>query len=421
MGSKNLKAVVVYKGERQFDYCDPSLLERKAKEMVEFAKGFGTIYEWGTGGGFSGLHDTGALPVKNYTTNLFPEHEKMNGQYLRTHFKVRPRPCYRCAIAHVKEVTVTEGPYTGFVGEEPEYEQLAAWGPQIGNTDLGGVVMLGNEVDKLGMDCNEAAWAIGWAMECFDKGVFTTKETDGLDLAWGNVEAVKTLLNRIARREGYLGKLLADGVMRASKAVGGDAADWAIYGMKGSAPRTHDHRGKNRWYELFDTCVTNTSTLESTWGGIHPQLVDMEQPPDPFAHEAVAAFNARYNGIRIFDDLVGTCRLASPAPKLLLECFNAATGWGWTLEDAFNAGRRVVNLLRVFNLKHGLKIEDEKPSTRYGSVPVDGPAKGVDIMEKWPQMIETYYTLMGWEPKTGRPLPATLENLDLKELVQDLK
>jgi len=421
MGSKNLKAVVAYNGKRNFAIHDPEGLKEKNAELFEFAKTFGTIYQWGTGGGFSTLYGWGALPVKNYTTNIYPEHEKMNGQYMRTHFKIRPVPCYQCRVAHVKEVTVTEGPYAGFVGEEPEYEQLAAWGPQIGNTDLGAVVMLTKEVDKLGMDCNEASWTIAWAMECLAKGVFTKKETDGLDLKWGNVEAVKELLNRIARRKGYLGNLLADGVMRASKKIGGEAADWAIYGQKGTAPRSHDHRGMTRWYELLDSCVTNTSTIESTWGGIHPKLVDMAEPSDHFSHEQVSTFNANYSGIRLFDDCLGTCRLAHPHPKLVLQCFNAVTGWNWSLQDAFTVGRRIINLLRVFNFRHGMKIEDERPSKRYGSIPVDGPAQGKNILEKWPMMVENYYRLMGWDPKTGKPLPETLEKLGLKELIKDLK
>lgn len=420
MGAKNLKAVVAYRGKRNFGVYDPNLLKQRARELVDFAKTFGTIYEWGTGGGFSTLCAMGALPVKNYTTNIYPEHERMNGQYLRTHFKVKSRPCYRCAIAHVKEVTVTEGPYAGFVGEEPEYEQLAAWGPQIGNTDLGATVMLTTEVDKLGMDCNEASWTIGWAMECYEKGVFSTKETEGLELNWGNVEAVKELLNRIAGRKGNFGNLLAEGVMRASQEVGGEAADWAIYCRKGTAPRSHDHRGDTRWYELLDTCFTNTSTIESTWGGIHPKLVDMEEPSDHFSHEKVSSFNAQYNGIRQFDDCLGTCRLASPAPKLALACFNAGTGFDWRLEDAFTLGRKIVNQLRVFNLRHGMRIEDERPSKRYGSIPVDGPAKDKDIMAQWPMMVENYYTLMGWDAKTGKPLSETLERLGLKELIPDL-
>ena len=418
MGAKNLKAVVATKTDPTFSVYDPDLLKIKAADMVEYAKTT-RIYQWGTGGGFSATHDLGALPVKNYTTNVFPEHEKMNGQYMRTHFKIRSRPCYKCAVAHVKEVTVTEGPYKGFVGEEPEYEMLAAWGSQIGNTDLGAVVMLANEVDTLGMDCNETSWVIGWAMECFQKGVFTIKETDGLDLTWGNVEAVKTLMNRIARREGSFGNLLAEGVMRASKKVGGKAADWAVYTQKGSAPRGHDHRGRGRWFELFDTCLTNTSTLEATHGPIQPKLVDMEEPSDYFSHEQVSTFNARHNGIGLYHDCTGTCRFVAADPKRLIACFNAATGWNWALADAFTLGRRIVNQLRVFNLRHGLDIKSERPSARYGSVPVDGPNKGTNIMEKWEWMVKNYYTLMGWDPQTGVPLPETLEKLDLKELIKD--
>lgn len=416
MGSKNLKAVVAYRGKRNFAIKNPDLLKEKNEALFEHAKGFGVFYQWGTGGGFSALYGIGCLPVKNYTTNIFPEHERMNGQYMRTHFEIRPLPCYMCRIAHVKEVTVTEGPYKGFVGEEPEYEQLAAWGPQIGNTDLGAVVVLTKEVDRLGLDCNEASWTIGWVMECYEKGIFSKKDLDGLDMRWGNVEAVKTMLNKIAKREG-IGNLLADGVMRACQKVGVGAADCAVYALKGCSPRSHDHRG-GRWAELFDTCVTNTSTLEATWAGTHTQMVDLPAVTDPFSPEEMSTINAKFNGIRMFDDCLGTCRIASSSPKLQLECLNAVTGWNLSLEDVFTIGRRVINQLRIFNFSHGMKKEDERPSKRYGSVPVDGPAKGKNIMEKWDWMLENYYTLMGWDPKTGKPLPETLKKLGLGDLIQ---
>lgn len=415
MGSKNLKAVVSYRDKINFVIKDPERLKEKNNALFEHAKGFGPFYQWGTGGGFSAIHGMGCLPVKNYTTNIFPEHAQMNGQYIRNHFKIRSKPCYKCHVAHVKEVTVTEGPYKGFVGEEPEYEQLAAWGPQIGNTDLGSVVMLTKEVDRLGMDCNDASWTIGWVMECYEKGVFSKKDLDGLEMGWGNVGAAKAMLNKISKREG-IGDLLAEGVMRASKKIGGEAAEWAVYTLKGCSPRSHDHRGA-RWSELFDTCVSNTSTIESTWAGIHPQLVDLPAVTDPFSHEEMSTFNAKFNGIRIFDDCLGTCRIAATDPKLLLECLNAVTGWEMTLKDAFTVGRRIVNQLRVFNFRHGMKREDERPSKRYGSIPVDGPAEGKDIMGKWEWMLENYYTQMGWDPKTGKPLPATLKKLGLEELI----
>jgi aldehyde:ferredoxin oxidoreductase len=415
MGAKNLKAVIALKAKPKFSVYNAFQLKRNAKEMVKYAKTT-PIYKWGTGGSLSKLHDIGQLPVKNYTTNIFPEHEYYNGKYMRNNFKIRSRPCYKCALAHVKEVTVTEGPYKGFIGEEPEYEMLAAWGPQIGNIDLGAAVMLANEVDGLGMDCNETSWIIGWAMECYQKNVFTINDTDGIDLVWGNVEGVKKLMNRIAYRQGDFANLLADGVMRASKKIGGKAADWAIYTHKGSAPRNHDHRG--RWLELFDTCLTNTSTLEATHGPLDPNFIGMEIPSDLFSHEMISSFLGSYNGIGQFLDCTGTCRHVAVDPKQLLDCLNAATGWNWTVAEVHSLGRRIVNLLRVFNIDNGMEIKDERPSCRYGSKPVDGPNKEVNIMKNWDLMKKNYYNLMGWDSETGMPNKDTLEKLDLKELVK---
>jgi aldehyde:ferredoxin oxidoreductase len=97
------------------------------------------------------------------------------------------------------------------------------------------------------------------------------------------------------------------------------------------------------------------------------------------------------------------------------------TGWNWSLEDAFAMGRRVINLLRVFNFRHGMRIEDERPSKRYGSIPADGPAAGKSIMAKWDWYRTNYYALMGWDQKTGKPLPETLKKLGLEEIIKDLK
>lgn len=418
MGAKNLKALVAHRAPRGFSVADPAGLKEADSECFAFMKGFGPFYKWGTGGGFSTIYGQGALPVRNYTTNLFEEHERMNGQYLRTHFQVKSRPCYRCRMAHVKQVTVTEGAYRGVTAEEPEYEQLAAWGPQIGNTDLGGAVVLAHEVDRLGMDCNEASWCVGWAMECYEKGVLDLSHTEGLELSWGNVEAARELLGRISKRQGFLGELLAEGVMRAAKRLGGGPQQWAIHTMGGASPRGHDHRG--RWTELLDTCVSNTSTIESSFGGIHAGFVGMKELDDPFDHLEVARSCARFNGIRQFDDCVGICRLASMHPGLTLRAFNAVTGWGFTMEDAFKVGLRAVNVLRLFNVSHGLRLEQLRPSQRYGSVPKDGPAAGRDIMARWEEMVRLYHEEMGWDPSTGRPLPRTLERLGIRDWWEEI-
>ena len=117
---------------------------------------------------------------------------------------------------------------------------------------------------------------------------------------------------------------------------------------------------------------------------------------------------------------MGTCRYAAADPKLQLACLNAVTGWSLTLQDAFDIGRRVVNQLRVFNFSHGMKAENEKPSKRYGSTAVDGPTQGKSITEKWGSMVENYYNLMGWDAKTGKPLPGTLKKLGLENLIKHL-
>jgi len=206
--------------------------------------------------------------------------------------------------------------------------------------------------------------------------------------------------------------------MRASRKIGGEAADWAIYAGKGATPRGHDHRA--RWSEMFDVSLGNTSTIESSFGGYTTHWVDMPPVTDIFSNEEVSTLNAKFNGIRLIDDCLGICRLSMPHPKMVLECLNAITGWNWSLDDAFTAGKRIVNLLRVFNFRHGMRIEDERPSKRYSSVPVDGPAQGKNIMPKWPQMVQNYYKLMGWDEKTGKPLPETLEKLGLAEIIKDL-
>ncbi|MBW2308987.1 MAG: hypothetical protein JRG73_18855, partial [Deltaproteobacteria bacterium] len=191
MGAKRLKAVAITRSRRPLSIRHKDLLPERAKALDQDSKTArgGLLYKWGTGGGFSAAALGGYLPTRNYTTNIFFEHELMNGQYLRTHFEERSKPCWACRLAHTKYMKVTEGPYAGFEGEEPEYECMAAWGPQVGNTDPGAMVMLSNLTDRLGMDVNEAGWTIGWVMECYEKGTLTRDDLDGLDMRWGNVEA----------------------------------------------------------------------------------------------------------------------------------------------------------------------------------------------------------------------------------------
>ncbi len=166
MGSKKLKAFAVARGKGGVAVKDKAKLSTLAKELLETAKSRPglNIYEWGTSMIYSGIHTRGGLPVKNYTTSIFPQHGKFMGDKIRASFEIKLNPCWACQMHHCHIMKVTEGPYKGYVGEEPEYEQWASWGSVIGQTDPGAALMLANENDRLGMDTNEASWVIGWVL-----------------------------------------------------------------------------------------------------------------------------------------------------------------------------------------------------------------------------------------------------------------
>jgi len=418
LGSKKLKAFAAARATNKLQFVDAPKIGELAKKTTEGAKSFGGggVFNWGTSRVVPGAEAAGWLPVKNYLTNVFPEKDLFDGQRVRPLFQSQNYPCYGCASHHYELMTVTEGPYKDFFGKEPEYEQWAAWGPQIGQKDPGAAVMLSNVCDRLGMDCNEASWVVGWVMECYEKGALKKKDLDGLEMTWGNVEATRALLENIAKRRGY-GNTLAEGVKSAAQKLGGEAAKWAIFTGKGNSPRGHDHRG--RWVEMLDTAISDTGTLQTQMLVMNKALWKMPNPMDIFNPDHVAQAEANSTGSMTISDCLVQCWFTSfNDTETQVEAINAATGWNISLEEVMKIGRRVVNLLRIYNLKCGLTPDKEKPSPRYCSQSVDGPNKDKPIAPHWEKMMDQYYKLMGWDRKTGMPLPKTLKELGIEDLAK---
>lgn len=419
-GSKNLKAIAVRYGSKRPLIYDEGKFKDITKALFKHAKNFadGRLYKYGTMGTFKPHLKVGQIPVKNYTTNILKNHDRLLPEYTRSHFDIKSKPCWACGIRHVKQVRVTEGPYRDLEGEEPEYECVNAWGPLVGNMDPGAVVMLSNVTDDLGMDVNESGWTIAWVMECYEKGLLTDNDTDGLKMNWGNVEEIRKMLEKIAWRKGF-GDTLAEGAKRASTSIGGEAAKLAVYTHKGNTPRGHDHRA--RWNELLDTCLSDTGTIESTMGPLRGDIFELLGKPtvkDQFSPEEVPRNVALVGGWYQFEDCLGVCRFCMRDPHLIFETIKAATGREIDVNSALSIGKMAINQLRIFNIRHGLRREFERPSDRYGSAPVDGPAQGKRILSVWDEMVNNYYTHMGWDPSTGKPLPETLQSLGLEHLVQ---
>ncbi|MBI2908363.1 MAG: hypothetical protein HYX92_12005 [Chloroflexi bacterium] len=426
MGAKGLKAVVAARGRKGVPVADRERLAAAVEEAFQRLQTVPALkrdFDWGTSTLLLGNTKTGLLAVKNYTTNLVPDCEKFDGTYYRAQYETRPHRCWTCRTHHTHFLKVTEGPYTGYEGKEPEYEQWASWGPLIGQMDPGAAVVLSNECNDLGMDCNEGSWLTAMLMELYEKGVLTSKDTGGLDLTWGNTEAVRELLRRIAHRQGF-GGVVSGGVKRTAQALGKEALECGIYNEKGNTSRTHDDRAGWRW--MFDQVVSSTGTSQS--GGT-PRPVPSwiraaaaaQAGQDPFSIEAVTEGMVRDKGIVQVEDSLATCRRCLPdRMEIVVEMLNAVTGWDLTEEEVLKVGLRALHLMKVYNLRQGIGATLDAPSKRLSSAPVDGPVRGKSIAPLWEEMLHTYYEKMGWDRETGKPLPETLRSLGLEDVIGDI-
>lgn len=416
LGNKRIKAIAVARGKKPVPVKDPDGLAKCAKDFRDNPPSYvSTVAKHGTNGLIPNAYKGGHLPVKNYTTNICDYVDRIDGAYMRSHFKLKPHPCYACSIrSHCHQITVTEGEYAGYTGDEPETENTSLLGPNIGVSDAGAIVMMSNLVDRLGLDVNECGWVLGWAIECYEKGIFTREQTGGLELKWGNEKAVVELLHQIAHRSGF-GAFLADGVKAAAEKMGGEAKKMAVYAEKGNSPRGHDHRAV--WLELLDTCTSSTGTIESSVGGADYGVYGIEPITNKFDWRQVGTYLGRLNGHRNMLDCLGACRFTVDNPAVIPKALTALTGQELTPQDCLKIGKRISCALRIFNLRCGITREADRPSARYGSIPVDGPVRGTGVGPVWDDMVNLYFETMGWDPATGMPLPETLKDLGLEEMI----
>ena len=420
MGKKRLKAVAIVRGTRAIRAADPRGLFQAADEIAHDLKTNPTtksLYEYGTLSGVLNLRRIGALPIKNFTTNVVPEGTDLTAweaPSLRQGFDHRGHQCSACGMRHCHMQVIPTGPHRGEIVDEPEYEGWAGAGWAIGCTDPVAISWLNTQVDRACVDVNEFGWVIGWVMECQEKGYLSREQLGGLEVRWGDTEAAATLLQMISRRQGF-GNVLAEGVKRAAEMVGGPAAACAIYTGKGATPRGHDHRA--RWDEMLDTITSSTGTLQ-VGPPVYPTEFGLPARINPFDPEAVAKSVGGNLGRRHFEDSLGACIFTT---RTLLETMcrtlNAATGWDYRKEEAMRHGRRAAALFRAFDLRCGLGPALERPSARYGSIPVDGPAKGQSVQAHWEHMLDVWYETVGYDRHTGRPRPDTLRALGLEFLI----
>ncbi len=419
MGSKKIKAIAL-RGSKPVSVADPKGLLAETKRLIQVAQGPGTFKyrTLGTPANVLNMNKIGVLPTRNFSETIFEHANEISGEFLRDHLLVKEVACSGCPIACEHWAEIKEGPYKGsMIGVD--YEPLFSLGSNCGIGDFGPIVHLIEMCDDLGMDAMSAGVVISWAMEAFERGVFTTEDTGGLELNFGNDVAAVEILRQIAYREG-LGDLLAEGVKRASEHTGKGSEHYAMH-IKGLEMPGYDVRS-------LKTFAMGLAV--GTRGGCHNRSLayeaDIKGEVDRFTADSSRGAIARdkENFAAILDSLV-LCKFIRNAFDDFYEdvarLYNMVTGLDLTAAELKAVGERVWNLKKAFNIREGWTRADDWLPDRVLMDPVpDGPSKGSFVTaDELNMMIDSYYVARGWTPEGLIPREKLIE-LGLGDIADDI-
>ncbi len=399
MGSKKLKAVVV-RGRTPVKIADqPALLgiSKWVSSTVETVhRGF---HEYGTGGAMQGKNLDGGMPTLNYRMGAFDEIAKVDAIAIKEEVRIDMGACFACSVRCKKVVQIEAREEDAGVTRKsvkiavdpqgryrvdpkyggPEYESLAALGPSVGVDDIIAVCKSNEICNYLGMDTITAGTTIAWAMECYEKGILTAEDTDGVKLQFSNGDAVIEMLNKIAYRDGF-GDLLAEGSQRAAQKIANGSEEF-LTTVKGMEMAMHDPRHME---------PMRASYLLAPTGGDH-----MRQTGDK-------------NGLR---NQVGMCHFLAYDDGQTAEILNAVTGWGVDQAEMVATAHRGLTLARLFNMREGMTRADDRLPKRFSE---DLPKHKGLTAEAMGEVVTAYYIEQGWDPESGRPTPETVRTLGLE-------
>jgi aldehyde:ferredoxin oxidoreductase len=415
MGSKNLKAVVA-RGNRKLALADEKAFRaivRRCRETVlkhPMVGREGHFPRVGTMGTIDLTHTTGTLPTRNWQENTFPSTLEINGEaFLR--YAVQPRSCFACPIGCSRYTKAVRGGRE-FLTEGPDYETMYALGANCGIHEPE-VIIAGDQLcDDYGMDTISCGVAVGFAMECFERELITREDTGGLDLRFGNGDALLEMIHLIARKEG-IGEILAEGVRRASERIPG-SKDFAMH-VKGLELPGYDPRGmkgQGLTYALSDRggCHVRSNTLRT-------ELLGIPEPVDRFSYQNKARMVREMQLNFVICDSMIACLFGTLAipPQDYAEAVRAATGLDLSPADLRTIAERAWTLTRLFNAREGFgRKDDTLPERLFTESSTSGPSKGQVVeRESFERMLDEYYDIVGWDRQTGIPTPEKLKDLGL--------
>lgn len=429
MGSKNLKAIGVA-GSRKPALADRArLLDNLRSLMPHIKENTASLAKFGTAGGVVATEASGDLPVKNWRDGSFVEGaQATSGQLMAEKILVETYHCGACPIGCGRVVKVDGGPYQMAEGAGPEYETLASLGALCLNDDLESIA-LGNDLcNRYGLDTISVGGVIAFGMECYEKGLITKEDAGGLDLSWGNPDAVIGMIHQIGKREG-VGRLLGEGVKVAAETIGGLAPEYAIH-VKGLECAMHDPRAYHSLAVGYATGNRGACHLQGQshiWERAPKNLQNAMPalPSDWFADrhgtQGKGKLVAQTQNLMSLLDSLKICKLLLNS-RVGVDDFARWTSWvtGWEINGAelMEAGERMYNLKRMYNVRHGASRKDDTLPARILSHK-RGSGGAADFLPRLGELLSEYYEARGWREE-GIPAGATLQRLGLEFAIQHL-
>lgn len=439
MGSKNLKAIAV-RGTKKIElnnnkkFNELSIIARKA---IMNDSGFKGLSKYGTAGSVMPLSEIYVYPSRNFQKSHFVDADKISGELLVESGRLKKRTaCYSCIIG-CHRFTETKGDkYKGF-GGGPELETISAFGAGTEVSDIDAIIKANELCNIYGLDTISTGSVIQWAMESYEKGVITKKDTDGIELKFGNGEAMVKMVEKIAFRDGF-GDVLAEGLKRAAEKVGKDSWKWAIEGkgLEQSCVDTRVAKGYALAFAVNPRGVDHLHTETFAELGLSKEgreLIKKITKSDKFIESTSTEKRAEivrwHEDCFAISDALGFCAFTTTAlygltPKMIAEMWSAAIGEEISEEELMKTGRRIVTLEKSYNVRCGAtRVDDRLPWRLMNEDAKDRPGDKfmANTQEELDKMLDEYYKLHGWDLKTSWPTREVLEELDLDFVIGEFE
>jgi aldehyde:ferredoxin oxidoreductase len=434
MGSKHLKAIAV-RGHQKVKTADPAAITRLARlapKRVEEIPDMKGLQDFGTGSVLNYQNTSGGLPTRNYTSGTFDLAEDISGETMAETILKENYTCYACVV-RCKRVVETEfmNKHVDTYYGGPEYETLSTFGSYCGIGDMSAVALANQVCNQYGIDTIACGATIAFAMDCFEHGYLTLKDTGGLNLRFGNAEAMIAVLEKISRREG-IGDLLANGSAFAAEKIGQGAQDLVV-AVKNHELPAHMPQVKRSLALIYAVNPFGADHQSHEHDpGYTPDTADYNlrrmaeigltnpQSDRVLNREKVKmALTTEWN--YCYMDTAQLCQFVyGPAwqvfgPNEQAELMRATTGWDWSVADILKLGERRLNMLRAFNAREGAGREHDTLPKRIYDEPLKGGASdGIAVTrQEVEEALDMYYEMCGWDVATGKPTRSKLEELGL--------